>query len=282
MADLHKCDLYIVRYEPNVATGNRISIGVILVEQGSPENAFVGVRFRKDWGVVRALDPNFDPELIEALEFDIESQLRSWEPQVINYRADYSRREWIIEQMLTGWSGALRISEGIAIRTPSPSQELGIIERQCLSIPSVERASASGRTFVYSGMKDAFEVAGVWHTSYMRKRIAPELFVRTGDPLRIDCGYRPNGDIKLFHALSLRSGIDAAKALALSFPQFRVALSKAEDVVCKLTVVVEDDYDVTNPAVGFALETLRARDISIAQLNQMPAIAEQARRDLKL
>ena len=100
--------------------------------------------------------------------------------------------------------------------------------------------------------------------------------------MKIDCGYRPNGEIKLFHAVSLRSGIDAAKALALSFPQFRVALTKAEGATCKLTAVVEDDYDATNAAIGFALETLRRRDIGIAQLYMMPAIAETARAELKL
>jgi hypothetical protein len=282
MADLHKCDLYVVRYEPNVAAGNRINIGVILVEEGHPKDAFVGVRFRRDWGILRALDPNFDPELIEALELDVESQLRSWEPQVINYRADYSRRQWILEQMRTAWAGALRVSQTIAVQTHSPAQELGIIVDQYLTIPSAEKTGMGGRTFVYNGMKNAFEIAGVWHTPYLRKRIAPELFARTGDPLKIDCGYRPNGEVKLFHAISLKSGIDAAKALALSFPQFRVALSKAEDATCKLTAVVEDDYDATNPAVGFALEILQTRDIGVAQLSQMPAIAEQARGDLRL
>jgi hypothetical protein len=282
MADLHKCDLYVVRYEPNVAAGNRINIGVILVEEGHPEDAFVGVRFRRDWGVLRALDPNFDPELIEALELDVESQLRSWEPQVINYRTDYSRRQWILEQMRTAWAGALRVSQAIAVQTHSPAQELGIIVDQYLTIPSAEKTGMGGRTFVHSGMKKAFEIAGVWHTPYMRKRIAPELFTRTGDPLKIDCGYRPNGEVKLFHAISLKSGIDPAKALALSFPQFRVALSKAEDATCKLTAVVEDDYDATNPAVGFALEILQTRDIRVAQLSQMPTMAEQARSDLRL
>jgi hypothetical protein len=282
MAEKLRCEFYLVRYEPNIVTGNRVAVGVILVEQGPPETAFVGVRFRKDWAAVRAIDPNFEPDIMEALEVDLEMQLGSWAPEVINYRDNYSRRQWVLSSMQSAWSGALRMSDAVAILTESPSQELAVLAGVYLYAASSERSILGGRTFVYSGMKQAFEGAGVWHTPYMRKRIAPELFIRTGDPLRIDCGYRPNGTLRLFHATSLRNGVDTAKALALSFPTFEMMLTKAEGSDCRLTAVVEDDYDRDDPAVLFALDTFRKRDIDVAQLRDMPAIAERARIELKL
>ena len=66
-------------------------------------------------------------------------------------------------------------------------------------------------------MRTEFERAGVW--GLMRKRIAASLYTRAGDPMKIDCGYRPNGVIRMFQAVSLEGDVEAAKGLAYSAPQ---------------------------------------------------------------
>ena len=63
-------------------------------------------------------------------------------------------------------------------------------------------------------MRTEFERAGVWEL--LRKRIAASEYTRPGDPLRIDVGYRPNGLIRMFHAVSLEPGVEMAKVLAFS------------------------------------------------------------------
>ncbi len=74
-------------------------------------------------------------------------------------------------------------------------------------------------------MREAFEEAGVWIAA-MQKDIAAAEFTRQGDPLKMDCGYQPNGVLHMFHALSSRrsSEVNAAKALAFSYCEMREGL----------------------------------------------------------
>src|SRR5271157_771132 len=72
----------------------------------------------------------------------------------------------------------------------------------------------SGRAAIQARMRAEFERAGVW--DLLRKRIAASEYTRPGDPLRIDVGYRPNGVVRMFHAVSLDPRIEMAKVLAFS------------------------------------------------------------------
>ena len=73
----------------------------------------------------------------------------------------------------------------------------------------------------------------------MRKRIAASLYTRPGDPMKIDCGYRPNGVIRMFQAVSLEGDVEAAKGLAYSAPQLREGVQRVESAKLELTAVVE-------------------------------------------
>ena len=64
-----------------------------------------------------------------------------------------------------------------------------------------------------------------------------------GDPLKIDCGYRPNGVVKMFQGMPLRGNIDAAKVLAFSFPLIEASIKEKENASCKMTAVVEEFLD---------------------------------------
>ena len=88
-------------------------------------------------------------------------------------------------------------------------------------------------------MRSEFETAGVW--PLMQEKIPVARYTRSGDPLKIDCGYSPNGTVKLFHAVTLTSDINAAKVLAFSFPQLAQGIEEAEGKQALLTAVVEDD-----------------------------------------
>ncbi len=80
----------------------------------------------------------------------------------------------------------------------------------------------------------------------MRQDIAVAPYTKPGDPLKIDCGYRPNGVIHLFHALSLATDVNSAKVLAFSYSDMRDGLSNAEHAMSDLTVVTEDQLDASD------------------------------------
>jgi hypothetical protein len=99
-------------------------------------------------------------------------------------------------------------------------------------------------------MRSEFEAAGVW--PLMEEKIPVSRYTRGGDPLKIDCGYSPNGTVKLFHAVALGADVNAAKVLAYSFPQLAEGTRKTEGKHTLLTAVVEDDLPADDEAVKFA------------------------------
>ena len=119
----------------------------------------------------------------------------------------------------------------------------------------------------------------------MRQKIAAADYTRSGDPLKIDCGYAASGSnnsIKMFHALALQSDVNSAKVLAFSFPRMADGIAGREGKRALLTVVVEDDLPRDDESIGFALETLEQQQIAIAPLAQMGALAEMAAREMGL
>jgi len=252
-------------------------------ETGQPTSElFTDVRFTRDWRRVRCLDPEADVELLESFEGELRRMLQSRAAEVINYRGPMSRREWLLRLLEEGMSGALRITPAKAVLTESPSVELGKLAQMYLESAGRrgDRRAQSGRRVIYAAMREAFEGAGVWALG--RRDIALGDYGAKGDPLKIDFGYRPNGVIKMFQAVSLETDVDAAKVLAYSYPALRDGLRRAENAGSELTAVVEDGLQRDDEAIGFALATLAASEIRVAAVSEMPAYAGRARVEMGL
>jgi hypothetical protein len=280
VADLKQCEFFLLRYVPDVVKGEFVNLGVVLLEEG--DEGFTDVRFLRDWRRVRGLDPEADVELLESYESEIRRLLQSRTPEVINYRAAMSRREWLLTQMREAFSGTLEITPMQAVLTESPQAEIGTLAQAYLESSRRAQRQQSGRMVIYNAMRDTFEAAGVWQSPAMRKDIAVAQYTRKGDPLKIDCGYRPNGVIHFFHAVSLATDVNLAKVLAFSYAEMREGLRAAEHATSDLTAITEDELDRNDEGVAFALATMQASDIAVAKISEMPAIARRARIELKL
>lgn len=278
MAAFRQCEFFLLRYVPDVVKGEFVNIGVVLLETG--DGGFTDVRFLRDWRRVRGADPEADIELLESYEEDLRRLLQSRVPEIINYRGSMSRREWLLAQMEQSFSGALELTPMQAVLTESPAAELGVLAHAYLESPARGSRAQTGRRVVYQAMRDAFETAGVWQ--FMQKDIPVARYTRQGDPLKIDCGYRPNGVIHLFQALSLATNVDSAKVLAFSYSEMRGGLANAEHAMSDLTVIAEDELDPHDEGVAFALATLQGSEIAVSRVADMPQIAERARLELKL
>lgn len=277
MTDFKQCDFFLLRYVPDVVKGEFVNIGVALLEDS--DGGFTGVRFVRDWRRARGLDPEVDTELLEAYEEDLRRVLDSRLPEVINYRGPMSRRDWLLAQMQQSFSGALDVTPMTAVLTESPQAELGKLAQTFLEPATRGHRLPAGRRAIYHAMRDAFEQAGVWQI--MQKDIAVAKYTRKGDPLKIDCGYRPNGVIHLFHSLALATQVDAAKILAYSYSEMRRGLLEAEHATCDLTAITEDELDLQDEGIGFALATLQDNQITHARVGDLPKIAARARLDLR-
>lgn len=279
MADYKHCEFFLLRYVPDVVKQEFVNVGVVVLEEGA--EGFSDVRFTRDWRRVRCLDPEVDVELLQSYEDELRRLLQSRVAEVINYKPPMSRREWLLEVMQQSFSGALQLAPMQGVLTESPQAELGLLARTYLeSERRAPQREAAGRRAIYNVMRGAFEQAGVWQL--MWKDIAVAKYAGNGDPLKIDCAYRPENVIQMFHAVSLATDVNAAKVLAFSYQNFRDQMALAENADPNLYAVIEDELDWKDPGVAFALEALDRYGIDVATAAQMPAIAQRARAELKL
>jgi len=271
MAASRQLEFFLLRYVPDAVKDEFVNIGVVVVENGTSGASFSDLRFTSDWRRVKCLDPDADIEMLEALEPDLRARL-----------AETADRDRILHVLKDSFSGALQLSPGKACLAESPQEELRRLATMYLEPRRREGESreAAGRQLIVQRMRDAFESAGVW--KLMRKRIAVSQYTRPGDPLKIDCGYRPNGVVKLFHAVSLATDVDSAKVLAFTYPQIAEGIARLEQAKAELTAIVEDDLDQNDEPIAFALETLKQSRITVSSMTELARIAETARQELRV
>jgi len=88
--------------------------------------------------------------------------------------------------------------------------------------------------------------------------------------------------IRLFHGMSLATEADGAKVLAFTYPELVQGIARVEQATTDLTAVVEDGLDQNDEAIQFALATLRRSSINVAEVSELPGLAERARLELRL
>ena len=274
MSERKQCDFYLVRYVPDPVRNEFVNIGVLLRDAGNPEQ--VTVNFTKDWARVRCVDPDVDVAMLESLESELRQRLAHPEaglPPLMRVLED-------------SFSNGLQVTEPKAYL--AESMIAGVEELMRLYVEPRKRqagARKSGRVAIHSQMRSQFERAGVW--DLMRKRIAVSGYTKPGDPLRIDCGYRPNGVVRMFHAVSLESDTEWPKVLAFSVAAIREGVARVENAKLELTAVVEPIVMVSADTermeqYRFSVETMEAEDIRVLTTNDLPRVAEAAQRELRV
>jgi hypothetical protein len=270
MTERKQLEFFLLRYVPDAVKDEFVNVGVVMVESGANGGGFADVRFTRDWRRVRCLDPQADVEMLESLERDIRGQL-----------ATTHDRDVLLRRLEDSLSNVIQLSPAKGCLAEDPAAEIEAMASMYLEAAKIGgKREVSGRQRILAAMREAFEQAGVW--GLMRHQIAVAAYTHKGDPLKIDCSYRPNGEIKMFHALSLESDVDAAKVLAFSYPRIAEGIAKKEKASAVLTAVVEDDLNRLDEAILFALATLGQSGIQVAAAGEMAGIADVARRELRV
>ncbi len=225
MPERKQCEFQLIRYVPDPVKNEFVNIGVVLRAPGEQSM----LRFTRDWGRVRCLDPDADTQMLEALEIEVGQRLA--DPTGQPSAADLG----LLEDSL---SNGLQITETKAYLAETFLAGLEDLMRLYVDTPRRERSQRrSGRSALLAAMRTRFEEAGVW--TLMRKQIAAADYTRPGDPLRIDCGYRPNGVVRMFQAISLETDADDAKLLAFSALGLIEGVKRVEKAELELTAIVE-------------------------------------------
>ncbi|ACO33146.1 MULTISPECIES: DUF3037 domain-containing protein [Acidobacterium] len=280
MTGLRPCEFFLVRYVPDPVKGEFVNIGVLLRDLSGTGPAPAYVRFTRDWARVRCVDPGADIEMLEALE------------QELIQRVEERREDmpYVLKTLEDSLSNGLQITQAKACLAETIPAELTRLMQ--LYVESQRReavARMSGRQKIARSMRGAFERTGVWNL--MSKRIAASPYTHPGDPLRIDCGYRPNGVIRMFHAVSLDGDLDLAKVLAFGMPQLREGVARVENATLELTAIVEPwrelrgEEDAQEDGLAqyrFGVECMEAAEIRVLTTSDLPRLADTARVEMKL
>ncbi len=276
MAEKHQrreCEFQLLRYVPDAVRNEYVHIGVILREQG--EGGRLDVRFTRDWRRVRCLDPEVDTALLEGMESELRKRLAG--------DSDGKLRKILDESLSLG----VQMTEPKAYLAESLPAGMEELMRLYVEPPPREKLSRlRGRAAIQAGMRGEFERAGVW--DLLRKQIRAAEYTRPGDPLRIDMGYRPNGVIRMFHAVSLEPGVEMAKVLAFSAAGLRDGIERVEKAGLELTAIIEpaaklgisDEEPERMELYRFGVETMEEHQIRVLTTTDMPRVAATARREL--
>jgi hypothetical protein len=276
------CEFFLIRYVPDVVKGEFTNIGVLLREAGAgadrPESAVV--RFTRDWSRVRCMDADADLGLLESLEGEIAARLQM-------HAKDAPGIKPVMEILQDTLSNSVQMTEVRACLAESLPAELEQLMRMYVEPLKVKaERKRTGRAAIAGAMRTEFERAGVW--GLMRKRIAASLYTRAGDPMKIDCGYRPNGVIRMFQAVSLEGDVEAAKGLAYSAPQLIEGVQRVESARLELTAVVEplravsDLEDEAMERYRFGVEAMERQEIRVVTVSDLARVAETARVELRV
>ncbi len=283
----------LVRYAPDPARNEFVHIGVVLrAAEPSAGSTGLEVRLTRDWRRVRCLFPDADIAMLEGLE----AELRK-----LGADEDGKLRR-ILDEAL---SLNLQMTDAKALL--AESLHAGVEKQMEIYVnsPKVQRSERlAGRAAIHARMRDEFELAGVW--DLMRKRIPAAQYTRPGDPLRIDCGYRPERParpaagsladtrvsssvpiIKMFQAVSLEPGVEMARVLAFSAASLRSGIERIENSGLELTAIIEpaarvarDDEPERLAHYRFAVETMEEHQIRVLTTADLPRVADTARIDL--
>ena len=278
MAERVPCEFFLVRYVPDVVKGEFTNIGVVLREAGDPGSAVV--RFTRDWSRVRCMDAEADLGLLESLESELGQRLRIGAAELAGLKP-------VLEVLEDSLSNSVQISEARASLAESLPMEMEQLMRMYVEPLKVKVSrQRTGRAAIAGAMRTEFERAGVW--GMMRKRIAASLYTRAGDPMKIDCGYRPNGVIRMFHAVSLDGDVEAAKVLAFTAPQLREGVGRVEGAKLDLAAVVEpvrtvaEGEDEAMERYRFGVETMERQEIRVVTVADLARVAATARVELRV
>ena len=190
--------------------------------------------------------------MLEALERDIRENL-----------GDAQGREVLLRKLEDSFSNLIQVSPTKACLAADPAKEIEKLASLYFDGPKPQaRIESLGRQRILKGMRGAFERAGVW-TSLMKEIPAAD-YTKPGAPFKFDFGYRVGGEIRLFHAVSLKANVEQAIVLAARYPKIAQGIRQKAQANPSLTAVVEDDLDGTRAEVQFALSAMEEEKIRVA------------------
>jgi hypothetical protein len=270
MSEKRHLEFFLLRYVPDAVKGEFVNFGLVTVGDGPNGAELIDVRFTKNRSRLLCLDPQADLEVLTKLEAEIRQDIGQKKDQATLFR-----------RMEDSFSSVIQMSQIMPALTEKIAvAEIDDVARTFLETPKTRRTrEPAGRQKILETMHDAFEKEGVLG---LLNAVPAEPYTKPGDPFEFDFGYRVEGEIKLFHAVSMRASVDAAVLLAARYPKIVPVMAQLTATTPMLTAVIEAELDKGRSEVGFALEMMEESRIRVSTTAEMTEIAEVARRELRV
>lgn len=265
MDEMKQLEFFVLRYVPDAVKGDFVTFGVVLLEPGGGGE----VRLTKDWRRLLCADPQADLEWLQAMETDIQHQVRNAQG-----------RDEFLKKMHDSFSNTVQLSPmgGITAENMEAAlHDLQNIYLKTIRTPALNYEVA-GRRRLVNVAETEFEKANV--LGLLMRDVDLAAYTKMGDPQHYDFGWPIGRDISFLHAVSLKKSVDQGMLLAARFPEIRKAIFEREKARARMTVLIEDDLQ-DRAELGFVLGMMREAEIRVAAEREMPAIAQEVRVQLK-
>lgn len=273
VADRRKLEFFLLRYVPNAAREEFVNIGLVMKETAGDGGGFAGVHFTQDWRRARCLHSDIDVELLEGIGRDIQSRVKNVQELPL-----------LLHDLIDQYSNVIQISAARQCLTADPEKELKELASTLIEMSwtpqAADRAEAprkAGRRWLRSEMTAAFWAQGL--QGFVQP--VPALpFTNEADDFIIDFGYVTGKELKLFHAVSLVDIGVETRMFPLRVAKITSTMPTIRKETPKFTAVAEDEFDGEDKEVKRILAFMKAEEIRVARVREMPEIARQARTEL--
>jgi hypothetical protein len=261
----------VLRYTPNLVRDEWVNIGVLVFDPESGERRMRLIEEPEEYARVRRLHPRADEELLRALHDDLDSRF-STATQLFDAngsgaasRSDSVRAsaDWL--KLLGKWdetlSNALQLAPQKGVHADDLDAET---ERLYSDHVALQRGGArvgapGSRGAIRSYCAQVFKQARVWER--LQKGLPAAEFTFSGDPMRIDYGYRRNGTRGFVQTLSVSRAPGDVKSLAYTVERIRGKVAASE-----FTAVTDVHLIAENERHQFVRETLRDAGVEAVPL----------------
>ena len=268
ISTLKECSYFLVRYVPDVAREEFLNIGLFL---HVPEEDFLDCMFIDDFHRLKRFHTQADLELLRELQPYFEQQIKEHEKNLDDY----------IREMQESYSNLIQVTVPRRCLLRDPQTEMpGLFERYVgarLSGPPKQDT----RMRIKQRLTEALKRHGVLGHKLFEKHVPASKWTGQGDPFTFDYGYwplqvagKPNGHVKLIHALSLLRDNELVKALRWTFDKV------VEKEAARLTVVHEHLADPHGAVVRSSQSILENAFIQLVPTSRADEYAQSVRAEL--
>jgi hypothetical protein len=263
----------VLRYTPNLVRDEWVNIGVLVFDPQSGERRMRLIEEPEEYARVRRMHPRADEELLRALRDDLENRFAT-AAQLFNGngsgnggagRTDGAQAsaDWL--KLLGKWdetlSNALQLApqKGVHAEDLDAETERLYADHVALQHGAARVGAPGSRGAIRSYCAQVFKQARLWDR--LQKSLPAAEFTFSGDPMRIDYGYRRNGMRGFVQTLSVSRAPGDVKSLAYTVERIRNRVAASE-----FTAVTDVLLLAENERHQFVRETLRDAGVEAVPL----------------